>query len=142
MPGKTAAPTSRPERRWKGIRPAGHDPPAAGELHAIRRINPPPSALHISSGGTMTHIQIDPQAVRDTGNKIKTKKDELQGIIEEAKRVMDALRDGFKGKRSQNIFTEWDQIHPALGKSFENLQRAGQLLETAANQFEEVDNAA
>jgi uncharacterized protein YukE len=53
---------------------------------------------------------------------------------------MDALRDGFKGKRSQAIFSEWEQIHPALYKSFENLQQAGQLLETAANQFEEVDN--
>ncbi len=89
----------------------------------------------------MTHIQIDPQVVRETGNKIKLKKDELQGIIEEAKRVMDALRDGFKGKRSQTIFSEWDQIHPTFNKSFDNLQKAGQLLESAANQFEEVDNA-
>jgi WXG100 family type VII secretion target len=88
----------------------------------------------------MTHIQIDPMVVRETGNKIKTKKDELQGIIEEAKRVMDSLRDGFKGKRSQAIFSEWEQIHPTLAKSFENLQRAAQLLESAANQFEEVDN--
>jgi len=88
----------------------------------------------------MAQIQIDPLVVRETGNKIMRKKDELQGIIEEAKRVMDSLRDGFKGKRSISIFQDWDQIHPTLGKSFENLQRAAQLLESAATQFEEVDN--
>jgi WXG100 family type VII secretion target len=88
----------------------------------------------------MTHIQIDPQVVRETGNTIKRKREELQTVVENAKKVMDALRDGFKGKRSQAIFSEWEQIHPALYKSFENLQQAGQLLETAANQFEEVDN--
>ncbi|MFN2298999.1 MAG: WXG100 family type VII secretion target [Anaerolineales bacterium] len=90
----------------------------------------------------MTQIQIDPQVVRDTGNNINRKKDELQEIVEAAKRVMESLRDGFKGKRSQAIYSEWEQIHPALTKSFESLQQAARLLDTAANQFEEVDNAA
>lgn len=89
----------------------------------------------------MTQIQIDPQVVRDTGKSIRRKKDELQEIVEAAKRVMESLRDGFKGKRSQSIYSEWEQIHPALTKSFENLQQAAQLLESAAGQFEEVDNA-
>jgi WXG100 family type VII secretion target len=89
----------------------------------------------------MTQIQIDPQVVRDTGKSIRNKKDELQEIVEAAKRVMESLRDGFKGKRSQSIYSEWEQIHPTLTKSFENLQQAAQLLESAASQFEEVDNA-
>ena len=88
----------------------------------------------------MTQIQIDPQEVRDAGQKIRTKKEELQEIVAAAKRLMDALRDGFKGKRSQAIYSEWEHIHPALTKSFENLQQAARLLETAAGQFEEVDN--
>jgi WXG100 family type VII secretion target len=90
----------------------------------------------------MTQIQIDPQVVRDTGGDIRRKKDELQETMGAAKRVMDSLRDGFKGRRSQAIYSEWEQIHPSITKSFDNLQQAARLLETAANQFEEVDNSS
>jgi WXG100 family type VII secretion target len=89
----------------------------------------------------MAQIQLDPQVVRSTGTDIKRKKDDLEQIINRAKHIMDSLRDNFKGRRSTAIYSEWEQIYPTLSKSFDNLLKAGQLLESAAADFESADNA-
>ena len=86
-------------------------------------------------------IRIEPGEVRDTGGRIKRKKEELEEIIKDAKRKMDSLREGFKGKRSDKIYGRWEQIYPDIQKSFVCLEEAGRLLETAASDFEQVDNA-
>jgi WXG100 family type VII secretion target len=89
----------------------------------------------------MTQIIVTPLEVRNTGNEITRKKEELEDTIRRAKQVMDSLRDGFKGRRADSIFGEWERIYPNLTKSFENLQSAGQLLESAAQAFEDADTA-
>jgi WXG100 family type VII secretion target len=95
----------------------------------------------IPKGGTMPQIQINPQVVRDTGKQIKDKKEQLRDVMEKAKSVMADLQQNFKGRRSDAIFQEWETIYPRIIKSFSDLEEAGNLLITAADEFENVDNA-
>jgi WXG100 family type VII secretion target len=86
-------------------------------------------------------IKVEPGEVRRVGSDVTKKKSETEALIDAANKMMVSLRDQFQGKRSQAIYTEWEQIHPRLLKALPDLERTGQLLKSAADAFEEVDNA-
>jgi WXG100 family type VII secretion target len=89
----------------------------------------------------MPQIQLDPEEVRRTGTDVKKKKEEMEEVVRRAKALMDNLKANFKGRRSQHVYEEWDRIYPGLTKSFETITQAGELLERAARDFEQADNA-
>jgi WXG100 family type VII secretion target len=86
-------------------------------------------------------IKIDPGEVRSTGQQVLKKKQEMEDLIALIKRVMDDLQQNFTGKRSQAIYQEWQELHPKLNTSFQTLDQVKDLLQRAADQFEEVDMA-
>jgi WXG100 family type VII secretion target len=86
-------------------------------------------------------IKIEPGEVRRTGGEVSKKKTETEELIQMANKLMESLKEQFQGKRSQAIYNEWQEIHPRLLKALPDLERTGQLLKSAADAFEEVDNA-
>ncbi len=86
-------------------------------------------------------IKIEPGEVRRTGQDVANKKKDVEQLIEAANKMMNTLKEQFQGKRSQAIYNEWQEIHPRLIKALPDLERTGQLLKSAADAFEEVDNA-
>jgi WXG100 family type VII secretion target len=88
----------------------------------------------------MTVIRIDPAEVTSTGTQFHSKRGELEGMIQQARSLMNSLRGQFTGQRANTIFGEWEGMQPRLTAAVETMQMAGDLLKRAAQDFSAVDS--
>jgi WXG100 family type VII secretion target len=88
----------------------------------------------------MTVIRIDPGEVTATGTQFHSKRGELEGMIQQARGLMNSLRGQFTGQRANTIFGEWEGMQPRLTAAVETLQMAGDLLRRASEDFAAVDS--
>lgn len=88
----------------------------------------------------MATIQITPENVTRAGKDIQAKKQEIIDIISRARTLMTSLRGEFKGNLADQIFANWDGLQGEINKSFDTLDRAGQIMTKASDAFTQVDN--
>jgi len=88
----------------------------------------------------MTVIRIEPGEVTSTGNQFHSKGNELEGMIQQARGLMNSLQGMFTGLRANAIYREWDAMQPRLTSSVETLHMAGDLLQRAAKDFSDADS--
>jgi len=70
----------------------------------------------------MTVIRIDPGEVTSTGTQFHSKRGELEGMIQQARSLMNSLRGQFTGQRANTIFGEWEGMQPRLTAAVETLR--------------------
>ena len=90
----------------------------------------------------MTIIRLDPAVVEGTGSQFISRRADLEGLVSQAKSLMNSLQGQFTGQRATRIFSEWDQMQPNLQNAIQSLQVAGDLLKRAAAEFSSVDSKA
>jgi WXG100 family type VII secretion target len=88
----------------------------------------------------MAVIRIDTAEVQSTGGNFKTKSGELEGLVQQARSLMDSLRGQFMGQRATSIFSEWDGMQQSLTSAVQTLDHAGTLLTKASSEFSAVDS--
>ncbi len=89
----------------------------------------------------MADIRIDTAQVDSTGGQFIAKRGDLEGLVSQAKSLMNTLQGQFRGQRATAIFGEWDAMQPNLQAAIQSLQQAGDLLKRAAADFSAVDSA-
>jgi WXG100 family type VII secretion target len=87
----------------------------------------------------MPVIKIDPAQVEQTGNQFISKQGELEGLVSQARSLMNALQGQFTGQRAQRIFSEWDGMQPNLTNAIDVMGQAGNLLKRASADFSAAD---
>jgi len=87
----------------------------------------------------MTIIKIDPREVQDTGSKFIKMQQEVEGLVSQARGMMSNLESQFAGARATKIFGQWNDMQRSLDAASETLKRAGDLLNSAGQEFYDVD---
>lgn len=89
----------------------------------------------------MAVIRIDPAQVDSTGGQFLARRADLEGLVGQARNLMDSLRGQFSGQRANAIFGEWEGMQTNLTTAIQTLQAAGDLLKKAAADFATTDAA-
>ena len=76
----------------------------------------------------MTDIRINTDEVRNVGSQFNTKAGELDGLINQAKRMMDNLAATWTGMRKTSTFNEWERVYQGLKVAVENVQVTSRIL--------------
>lgn len=87
----------------------------------------------------MAVIRIDPGEVETTGGKFIDMQSQVEGLVSQARTMMDTLQSQFLGARAKKIFDQWGGMQSSLTSAINTLQEAGTLLNNAAKDFREVD---
>ncbi len=85
-------------------------------------------------------IQVTPDELRDKADDFHSNMNEQIEIINECTALLDELvSDGFEGETSQAFVDKFDQLSPELQAAAELLGEIATALDTAADNFEELD---
>lgn len=89
----------------------------------------------------MTVIRIDTSEVTGVSNDFSAKAQEIDALINAARRAMDNLRGSFTGNRATQSFAAWDGMQAGLNQANTNLQEAAKILSNAAQAFSAADGS-
>jgi len=89
----------------------------------------------------MPVIRIDTAQVDSTGTQFLSKRGDLEGLVSQARSLMNSLQGQFTGHRASAIFAEWESMQPNLQAAIVTLQQAGDLLKRASQEFQIVDTS-
>ena len=87
----------------------------------------------------MTDIRINPDDVTRTGTDFGKMSNEVEGLVSRAKGIMSSLESQFTGARATKIYGQWHDMEPGLRSAVDTLKSAGDLLGSAARDFDAAD---
>lgn len=87
----------------------------------------------------MSVIRIDPGEVQGTASNFNSMSSEVAELVNRARSMMGNLESQFTGSRASKIFQQWHEMEPRLQAAVTNLESAGRLLKSAADDFSAAD---
>ena len=89
----------------------------------------------------MANVNVTYQDMRDAGKKLKNGQTEIEGKLNELKKLVDSLvNEGYVTDRSSRQFNEsYTQFNEGATQTIQGLEGMGSFLEQAADAFEQAD---
>jgi WXG100 family type VII secretion target len=87
----------------------------------------------------MSEIRINPGDVTKTGTDFGNMSNDVEGLVSRAKGIMSSLESQFTGARANKIYGQWHDMEPSLRSAVDTLKSAGELLGSAARDFDAAD---